>query len=66
MVGQLILVQSEEGELHFIRPRERGFDTVYQVQALKDRCWATLTLYDNKLILRNSEEVVCYQVPVMR
>ena len=66
MLGQLILVQSEEGELHFIRPQERGFDTVYQVQVLKDRCWATLTLYDNKLVLRNSEEAVCYQLPVKR
>lgn len=66
MVGDLILVQSEEGELHFIRPKENGFETVYQVQALEDRCWATMTLYDNKLILRNSEEVVCYQVPIVR
>ncbi len=66
MVGDLILVQSEEGELHFIRPKQNGFETVYQVQALEDRCWATMTLYDNKLILRNSEEVVCYQVPVVR
>ena len=66
MVGDLILVQSEEGELHFIRPEENGFETVYQVQALEDRCWATMTLYDNKLILRNSEEVVCYQVPIVR
>ena len=66
MVGDLILIQSEEGELHFIRPKQNGFKTVYQVQALEDRCWATMTLYDNKLILRNSEEVVCYQVPVVR
>ena len=66
VVGELILVQSEEGELHFLRPTDRGFDTLYQVQALQDRCWATLTLYDNKLILRNSEEVVCYQLPVQR
>ena len=66
VVGEIILVQSEEGELHFLRPTDRGFDTLYQVQALQDRCWATLTLYDNKLILRNSEEVVCYQLPVQR
>jgi len=66
MVGELILVQSEEGELHFIKPLERGFDTVFQLEALKDRCWATMTLYDDKLILRNSEQVVCYQLPVKR
>lgn len=66
MVGKLILVQSEEGKLHFIRPLERGFDTVFQVQALQDRCWATMTLYDNKLVLRNSEEAVCYQLPIKR
>ena len=66
VVGELILVQSEEGELLFIKPKERGFDIVFQLQALKDRCWATMTLYDDKLVLRNSEQVVCYQLPVKR
>ncbi|MBH58762.1 MAG: hypothetical protein CMJ82_16450 [Planctomycetaceae bacterium] len=66
VVGELILVQSEEGGLHFIKPLERGFDTVFQLEALKDRCWATMTLYNDKLILRNSEQVVCYQLPVKR
>ena len=66
MVGELILVQSEEGELHFLRPEERGFQTLYQVQAMQDRCWATMALYGRKLILRNSEEVVCYELPIER
>jgi len=36
------------------------------VQAMQDRCWATMALYGRKLILRNSEEVVCYELPIER
>ncbi len=66
MVGELILVQAEEGTLHILRPHDRGFDELYSVQAMEDRCWATMTLYDNMLIMRNSEEAVCYQLPIKR
>jgi outer membrane protein assembly factor BamB len=66
MIDDIIVVQDEDGPLHFLRPHETGFDNLLTVQALEGISWANPAVYDNKLIVRNATTVVCYELPISR
>ena len=61
-----IVVQDEDGPLHFLRPHETGFDNLLTVEALDGISWANPAVYENKLIVRNATTVVCYELPITR
>ena len=66
MIGDVIVVQDEDGPLHFLRPHETGFDNLLTVEALDGISWANPAVYDNKLIVRNATSVACYELPITR
>ncbi len=66
MIDDIIVVQDEDGPLHFLRPHETGFDNLYTVEALDGISWANPAVYDNKLIVRNATTVACYELPITR
>ncbi len=66
MIDDIIVVQDEDGPLHFLRPHETGFDNLLTVDALEGISWANPAVYDNKLIVRNATTVVCYELPITR
>jgi outer membrane protein assembly factor BamB len=66
MINDIIVVQDEDGPLHFLRPHETGFDTLLTVEALEGISWANPAVYDNKLIVRNGTTVACYALPITR
>lgn len=66
MIDDIIVVQDEDGPLHFLRPHETGFDELLTVEALDGISWANPAVYDNKLLVRNATTVVCYELPITR
>lgn len=66
MIDDIIVVQDEDGPLHFLRPHETGFDKLLTVEALDGISWANPAVYDNKLLARNATTVVCYELPIAR
>lgn len=66
MVAGVLIVQDEDGPIHFLNLQDRGFKELAKVEAMSDLSWANLCLFDNKLLIRNSIETVCYELPLSR
>ena len=58
-----IFVLNDDGELTLIRASTTGYERLAQCKPLKGRdAWAPMALVDGKLILRDSETVICLDV----
>jgi len=66
MIDDIIVVQDEDGPLHFIRPHATGYDSLLTVAAMEGTSWANPALFDNKLIVRNATTIACYELPISR
>ena len=64
LVEDLLLVQTEKGELKLIEPNPEELRELGSIKALSGKSWNTLTLSGNRLLLRNAEEAVCYELPL--
>lgn len=64
LVDDLILVQTEKGELKLLEADPDGLVELGSIQALEGKSWNTLTLSKNRLLLRNADEAVCYELPL--
>lgn len=62
-VGDLLLVLSEEGELHLVEANAAKFVHLSQIEALTGKTWNNLCLYGKKLLVRNAEEAACFELP---
>jgi outer membrane protein assembly factor BamB len=58
-----IFILNDNGELTLIRASVKGFERLAQARVLRGRdAWAPMTVVDGKLLLRDSEELVCLDV----
>jgi outer membrane protein assembly factor BamB len=62
-VGNLLLVMSEEGELHLLQLNPRKLVELGSIPALSGKTWNTLCLYGKRLLVRNAEEAACFELP---
>ena len=62
-VGELILVLSEEGDLHLVELNPNKFVQLGSIQALSGKTWNNLCLYGKRLLIRNAEEAACFELP---
>ena len=65
-VGNLILVQSEEGDVALVEANPEKFVELGRFHALDGVCWANFALSGDRLLLRNSEFAACYQLPLAK
>jgi len=65
-VGDMLLVQSEYGKIYLL---DLSYDTPSQVlgsfQAIEGKTWNNIALYGRFLLLRNSTEAACYELPIL-
>lgn len=66
MVGEILLVMSEDGELAAVDPKADKFRELGRFKALSSEIaptWNPLCLYGDLLLIRNAEEAACYRLP---
>jgi outer membrane protein assembly factor BamB len=62
-VGDLLLVMSEEGELHLVAANPTKFEHLTAFPALEGKTWNNLCLFGRRLLVRNGQEAACYELP---
>ncbi len=65
-VGETLLVQSESGEIAAIQLDPERFVQLTEFPALDGKTWNTICLYGPYLLVRNSEQAACYELPHRR
>ncbi|HTU16476.1 MAG TPA: PQQ-binding-like beta-propeller repeat protein [Gemmataceae bacterium] len=64
LVGDLIVVQAEDGYVALVEANPNEFKELARLPALHDKTWNNPVLSGPYLLVRNDKEVVCYRVPV--
>jgi outer membrane protein assembly factor BamB len=64
LVGDLLLIQAEQGDLALVEATPKEFREIARVKALKGISWNIPTLAGNYLLVRNDTEAICYWVPL--
>jgi outer membrane protein assembly factor BamB len=66
LIGDMILVLSETGEVALVEATPEKYREVAQIQALDsgDTTWNTPTFAEPYLLVRNAREIACYRLPV--
>ena len=65
LVGELLIVISEEGEVLLIEPRPDVENAVLgRFQALEGKTWNNPALYGDLLVVRNGREAAVYRLPL--
>ncbi len=62
LVGDLIVVQAEDGEVALVEANPNDFKEVARMPALHGKTWNNPVLSGPYLLLRNDKEAVCYQL----
>ncbi len=62
LVGDLILVLGETGELVLVEANPHKYVELGQVQALEGKTWNNLTLVGPLLLVRNAEQAACFRL----
>jgi outer membrane protein assembly factor BamB len=63
LVEDLLLVQTEDGELVLIDPQPEGLEELARLPVLSGRAWNSLAMAGPYLLLRNHQEAVCLELP---
>lgn len=64
LVGDVLLVQLETGEVAMVEASPDGFRELGQFPALDGKTWNNLCLFGPYLLVRNDREAACYLLPV--
>jgi outer membrane protein assembly factor BamB len=62
-VGDLLLVLSEEGSLHLVPADPTGWKERGAMAVLEGKTWNNLCLVGKKLLVRNSQQAACVELP---
>lgn len=64
LVGDLLLVQSEQGDVALVSAKPDKFQELARFSPLSGRTWNYPVLVGNFLLTRNDREAVCYELPI--
>ncbi len=64
LVDDLVIVQSEAGSVILADAKPDGFKELGRIRALSAKTWNHPTLAGRYLLVRNSEEMACYELPL--
>ncbi|MEQ1827495.1 MAG: PQQ-binding-like beta-propeller repeat protein [Pirellula sp.] len=63
--SDLIVVVSEKGELVLLRADPEKLQELYKISVMDGKTWNHPVVVRDRLYLRNSEEAICFQLPVV-
>jgi outer membrane protein assembly factor BamB len=64
LVGDKVLIQSEQGPVHLAEATRMGFKELAKLDALSSKTWNYPTLAGKWLLVRNDRQVACYELPL--
>ncbi len=64
LVDDLLLVQGEAGELALVDPNPKAFVELGRITPLSAKTWNNPAISGRRLLVRNHEEAVCYELTV--
>jgi outer membrane protein assembly factor BamB len=64
LVGELLLVVGEAGELALVETNPKSFVELGRITALTAKTWNNPAISGRTLLVRNHEEAVCYELPL--
>ena len=64
LVGELLLITSEQGDVALVEVNPEEFKEVARFSAIEGKTWNTPALSGNLLLVRNHKEAAAYQLPV--
>jgi len=62
LVGELLLLQSEAGELHLLEAQPDAHKSLGSMPVLSGKSWNSMALAGNYLLMRNHKEAVCLEL----
>ena len=65
LVGDLLVVQSEPGNVVLVEASPKAHAVRGRLAALAGQTWNNPCLTGNKLLVRNAEEAACYELPLL-
>ncbi len=63
LVGDKLLVHSENGTLFLVAANPSGYQELGALKTIDGICWNTLCLYGNRLLVRSEKEAACIELP---
>ena len=63
-VGNLLVVQSEPGDVVLVEATPEAHREVARLAALSDQTWNSPTIAGDRLLVRNAVEAACYRLPL--
>jgi len=66
LANDLVIIQSEPGAVALAEARPEGFKELGRIPALSAKTWNHPTLAGRYLLVRNSQEMACYELPVAK
>jgi len=66
LVGESLVILSENGELARVRATPERYQEVSRFQAIEGKTWNHPAIADGKVLVRNAREMACFELPVER
>lgn len=66
LVGELLLVQSETGDVALVAADPQAYRELTRFAAVDGQSWNCPALAGNKLLVRTDQEAACYELPVTK
>lgn len=64
LITDVLLVLTESGDIVLLEPNPEEHKELARFSAIKGQTWNNPALADNYLLVRNSREAACYQLPI--
>lgn len=64
LVGDLLLIHSEYGELFLIQATEEEFEELGKIKTIEGVCWNTICVAGKYVLVRSDEQAGCYEIPL--
>jgi outer membrane protein assembly factor BamB len=64
LVGDMLLVHSENGELMLVAANPAEYQMLGSIKTVSGICWNTIGVYKNRILVRSQKEAACFELPL--
>ena len=64
LIGDLLLVHSEAGELLLVEANSENYQQLGSIETISGICWNTICVYQNRVLVRSDQEAACFELPI--